>query len=320
MMRVWIKTMKNQTTDKPLLLVITGPTAVGKTSVSIHIASKLHSQIVSADARQFYRELKIGTASPTAHELNKVPHHFIGHLSIHDTYNVARYADDALKLLNKLFQKHPVVVLTGGSGLYIDTLIHGIDDLPDPDPMARKEVKAFFEREGTEGLRRWLRQTDPLYYEMVDTANPNRMMRALETFLTTGQTFSSLRQNIGCDRAFRTLKIVLNRPREVLFDRINQRTSGMVKDGLVEEAWSLFAHRHCNALNTVGYKEIYAWLANQWNLPMAVEKIKTNTRRYAKRQLTWFKRYDDAYWFHPDELDEMLLLIKENMRKANPLS
>ncbi len=296
---------------KPLLVLITGPTAVGKTALTICLARDLQTHIISADARQFYKELKIGTAPPTKVDLESVPHHFIGHLSIRDDYNVARYACDALDLLHELFVSKPVVIVTGGSGLYIDTLLHGIDDLPDPDPTARQEVKSIYALQGLEGLRRWLRQVDPQYYDLVDRANPNRMMRAIETFLTTGEKFSSLRQNSAADRSFDTLKIILDRPRQELFARINSRTSQMIRDGLVEEAWEFFSHRHTNALNTVGYKEIYAWLSGVWPLSNAVEKIKTHTRRYAKRQITWFKRYDDAYWFHPEAFDEIRTCIRE---------
>ncbi len=296
---------------KPLLVLITGPTAVGKTALTINLARELQTHIISADARQFYKELKIGTAAPTKVELQSVPHHFIGHLSLHDSYNAARYASDALELLDELFVIHPVVILTGGSGLYIDTLLYGIADLPDPDPTARQEVKNIYARQGLEGLRRWLRNVDPQYYDVVDRANPNRMMRAIETFLTTGERFSSLRKNTVADRPFDTLKIILDRPRQELFNRINSRTSQMIRDGLAEEAWRLFPHRHTNALNTVGYKEIYAWLSGVWPLSTAVEKIKTHTRRYAKRQITWFTRYDDAHRFHPQAADEILACIRE---------
>ncbi len=304
--------MKDLTIHKPTLVLITGPTAVGKTAASIRIADHLKTEILSADARQFYRELNIGTARPTNEELEQVPHHLVGHLSLHDYYNVSMFERDALATLNNLFEKHDTVLLTGGSGLYIDTLLHGIDDLPDADAGARQEVKNFFAREGLPGLRRWLKQADPLYYEKADTANPKRMMRALEIYLATGQQYSSLRKNVNRERAFHTIKIILNRPRQELFDRINRRTSHMIEEGLVEEAWELFCFRHHNALNTVGYKEIFAWLSNRYRLSDAVEKIRTHTRRYAKRQLTWFKRYEDAYWFHPEELDNMLTCIYRN--------
>ncbi len=300
---------------KHTLVLITGPTAVGKTSVSIRIAKELNTHILSADARQFYRELSIGTASPSQKELNEVPHHLIGHLSLHDYYNVSMYERDALAKLETLFQHHHTVILTGGSGLYIDTLMHGIDDIPDVGSDIRKEVQCFYAREGLQGLRRWLKQTDPQYYDLVDKANPNRMMRAMEIFLTTGKKFSALRKSSKRERPFNTIKIILDRPREELFDRINRRTLQMVEDGLVEEAWQLFGFRNYNALNTVGYKEIYAWLSNKWSLSEAIEKIKTNTRRYAKRQLTWFRRYDDAHWCHPDEKEKILGLIVDKTRR-----
>ncbi len=300
----------NPHNHKPLLVLITGPTAVGKTSFTIRLARELQTHIISADARQFYKELQIGTATPTKSQLDAAPHHFIGHRSIHDDYNAARYATDALDLLEQLFVNNPVVILTGGSGLYIDTLLYGIDDLPDPDPTVRQQVKNIYAQQGHEGLRRWLRQVDPQYYEVVDRANPNRMMRAIETFLTTGEKFSVLRQNTGVDRPFDTMKVILHRPRQELFSRINGRTIQMIRDGLVEEAWDLFPYRQHNALNTVGYKEIFAWLSGVWPLSAAVKKIQTHTRRYAKRQITWFKRYDDAHWCHPEAYDEILSRIR----------
>ncbi len=291
--------------------MIAGPTAAGKTSLCIDLAREINTEIVSADARQFYRELQIGTASPTKEERKQIPHHLIGHLSIPDYYNVAIYEKQALDIINSLFRVNDFVILTGGSGLYLDTIYSGIDDLPDPDPAQRQRVKQIFANEGLTGLRNWLRKIDPVYYDEVDRANPKRIMRALEVYFSSGHAFSTLRKKQPLQRPFRIKRVVLNRSREELFQRINHRTDEMIRQGLIEEAIGLYPMRHHNALNTVGYKELFDWLANRWNLSLAVEKIKTNTRRYAKRQLTWFKRYEDAAWFHPEDKAGILEYIRQ---------
>lgn len=293
------------------LILITGPTAIGKTDLSLEIAQKLKAEILSADARQFYRELKIGTARPSDNVLQTVPHHFVGHLSVNDYYNVAMYEKQAIALLNELFRSSDYALLVGGSGLYIDTLCEGIDDMPDPDADSRKRVQQVFDKEGLEGIRAWLKQVDPAFYSMVDLANPKRIMRALEVYLSTGRQYSSLRTMKRKSRPFSIKKIVLDRPRVELFSRINQRVDEMVKAGLVEEALIHFRNRHLNALNTVGYKELFGWLSNQCPLAVSIEKIKTNTRRYAKRQLSWFKKYKDAARFHPNDIDAIMQFIQQ---------
>ncbi len=292
------------------LVVITGPTAVGKTETSLTIAGELQAEIISADARQFYHELKIGTAAPTPSELQRVKHHFAGHLSIFDYYNASRFEQEALARAEELFINSDYVVVTGGSGLYIDALCKGIDDLPDIDPLIRNEVQQLLQKQGLEGLRSHLRSIDPEYYNEVDKANPNRMMRGIEIYLATGEKFSQLRKKQTVQRPFHIKKVILNRPRHELFQRINHRTDVMVKDGIVEEAIRFFKYRHLNALNTVGYKELFAWLENRMELPAAIEKIRIHTRRYAKRQLTWFKRYEDAQWFLPSETHNILRYVK----------
>lgn len=293
------------------LVVVTGPTAVGKTALAIELARHYQTEILSADARQFFREMKIGTSMPSDEELATVRHHFIGHLSVADYYNVSMYEQQALLLLDRLFMKHDHVVLAGGSGLYIDTLCHGIDSLPEADPEIRRKVRRFYMQHGLPGIRSWLRSIDPVYYNRVDLANPNRMMRGLEVHLQTGKPYSEHLSRPSQPRPFAIKMIVLNRDRQELFAMINDRVDRMVRAGLVEEALACYPFRDTNALKTVGYKEVFAWLSNAWPLHTAIEKIKTNTRRYARRQLTWFKRYSDAGWFHPDDAQAVRQFIEE---------
>jgi tRNA dimethylallyltransferase len=282
-----------QNINKPTLVVVTGPTAVGKTSLTIDLASELNTSIISADSRQFYKELRIGTAFPDNDELKHVPHYFLGHLSIQDYYSVSRFEQDVLHLLPKLFEKNPIVILTGGSGLYIDAVCKGIDDLPDPDPNIRAHVMSLFENEGIEGLRKQIKLLDPAYYDLSDIANHKRLMRALEVTLQMGEPYSSFLTRTEKYRSFDIIKYCLNRPREILFDRINQRVDQMIEKGLLDEVKSLTPFKHLNALNTVGYKELFDYLEGKLTFDQAVEDIKTHTRRYAKRQLTWFKRDGD---------------------------
>lgn len=297
-----------KSSDKTLV-VVAGPTASGKTNLSIQLARLLQTEIVSADARQFYHELKIGTAAPTPHELALAKHHLTGHLSVCDYYNVSAYELQAIAIINQLFKYHDFVLLTGGSGLYIDAVCRGLDDIPPVDHEIRKKVDQIFSLGGLQALRVFLKNTDPRYYQQVDLANPNRMKRAIEVFLSTGKKMSELRLNKQNLRPFRIKTIVIDLPRPELFERINNRVDLMVANGLIEEAIGLFANRQLNALNTVGYKEIFNWISGKYNLADAVEKIKTNTRRYAKRQITWFKRYDDAMWVNPANVPEIVSFI-----------
>ncbi|MDO9511022.1 MAG: tRNA (adenosine(37)-N6)-dimethylallyltransferase MiaA [Bacteroidales bacterium] len=294
------------------LIVIAGPTACGKTALSVEIAKHLKTEILSADSRQFYHEMKIGTAAPDIEEQDGIKHHFIGHLSIHDDYNVSRYENDALACLKIIFQQSDFAICTGGSGLYIRALCNGIDNFPDIDPTLRESLNEQFKTQGIESLRQQLKLLDPDYYHEVDLANPMRLLRALEVCYTTGQAYSQQRTTPKHSRPFNILKIVINRPREELFNRINLRTNKMIDDGFLQEAESLFEFRQLNALNTVGYKELFAHLGNQMSLMDAVEKIKTNTRRYAKRQLTWFTREDDYHWYNADDKDEIIKFIESN--------
>ncbi|GAP44315.1 tRNA dimethylallyltransferase [Lentimicrobium saccharophilum] len=282
------------------LIVIAGPTAVGKTDVAIAVARYFGCEIISADSRQFYRGLKIGTAAPSAEQLSAVKHHFVGHLSVKDAYDVSRYEKEALELLQRLFRENRFAVLTGGSGLYIQAVCDGFDELPDSDPRIRADLRDKLEREGLASLRALLRQSDPAYYGQVDLANPNRILRALEVSLTTGKPFSSFRKRDLADRPFSTVKICLDLPRHELHNRINARVDAMMTSGLLEEARHFYPERTLNALNTVGYKELFQYFDGLCSLEEAVEKIKTNTRRYARRQLTWFRKDKEVVWCRPD--------------------
>ena len=278
------------------LIVIAGPTAVGKTSYAIELAQKYDTEILSADSRQFYRELQIGTAAPTKEELAAAPHHFIGNLSIHDYYNVSMYEQEAMQLIEDLFQKHDKLIVVGGSGLYIDALCYGIDELPDADERLRSEIKSRYAEEGIEYLQKEVARLDPEFYKVVDQNNHKRLQRALEVCLATGKTYSSQRTNKKKSRPFAIRKLVLNMERELLYERINRRVDLMMEAGLLDEVKSLLPFRELNALKTVGYTELFRYLDGDISLEQAVTDIKTNSRRYSKRQVTWFKRYDDFEW------------------------
>ena len=298
--------------DSPaILIVITGPTAVGKTSVSIELARTLSVEILSCDSRQFYKEMKIGTGRPSLNQLQLIPHHFIAHLSIHDNYNVSRFESDALQKLDQLFKTSPFALLVGGSGLYINAVCHGIDDLPDPDRALRDQLNNLYHTEGIKALQDKLWELDPIYFKHVDQSNPKRLLRAIEVCLTTGLMYSSLRKNEPKPRKFRILKIGLQRDREDLNNRINSRVDQMMEEGLLAEVKELIPFRHLNALNTVGYKELFDYFDGKYTLEQAVEKIKTHTRRFAKRQMTWFRKDQEIQWFHPDDLHKILQLIKK---------
>lgn len=294
---------------KNKLIVIAGPTAIGKTAKAIQLAQSLDSEIISADSRQFYKELKIGVAAPSTDEMEAVKHHFVGHLSITDYYNVSRYEHDVLQLLKSYFKKHHYAILVGGSGLYIDAVCKGINELPDTDIDMRQKLKDIYTKDGLEPLKKQLQELDPSYYQIVDLNNPNRILRALEVCLATGSTYTSLRNNETKAREFEIIKIGLDRPREELFNVIEQRVDRMIQVGLVDEVRSLQDYKNLNALNTVGYKEIFNYLDGEWSFDKAIEKIKTRSRRYAKRQLTWFRKDQDFTWFHPDEIDKILAYI-----------
>jgi tRNA dimethylallyltransferase len=286
---------------QPSLIIITGPTASGKTELAIEVALRLGACVVSADSRQFYRRLKIGVASPGPEELASVKHHFIGHLDLADTYNVCRFAQDALRLLGEEFRSKKQVVMAGGSGLYLDAVCRGIDDLPDADPDTRAGLQKVLAAEGIAGLQQRLKALDPAYYDRVDLKNPNRLMRALEVCMITGRPYSSFRKNKPRERDFRILKIGLLRERDELGRLIDERVDRMMAGGLLEEVTALLPFRHLNALNTVGYCELFAYLDGECTLGEAVRLIKADTRRYAKRQMTWFRKDPSIRWYHPDD-------------------
>lgn len=299
--------MKNTTKT---LVVLAGPTAVGKTEIGIEIAKYFNTEIISADSRQFYQEMNIGTAKPDSQQLATIKHHFIGHLSIHNYYNVSRFEQDVLHTLENLFQHYNLVLLVGGSGLYIDAVCNGIDDFPDPAPELRAYLKGILADEGIEKLRQMLATADPEYYKTVDVNNHSRLLRALEVCMTSGSKFSELRTESKKQRDFRIVKIALNMPRQSLFARIAQRVDVMMDKGLLDEVFRLLPFRHLNALQTVGYKELFEYIDGNITLEQAIEDIKTHTRRYAKRQITWFNRNGDYTWFDPVEITKIIDFIE----------
>jgi len=295
---------------KKTLLVILGPTGVGKTNISLRLAEHFGCPIVSSDSRQFYRELKIGTAAPTEAELQRVKHYFIGSHSIFDEYNAGQYEQDAIQLLEELFKENDVVMLVGGSMMYIDAVCNGMDDIPTVDVETREFWQQQFAEKGLEFIQNELKKLDPKHYVQVDIQNPKRILHALEICSMTGKPYSDLRTGERKQRNFNILKIGLNRPRPELYDRINRRVDEMMAEGLLKEAEQFYPHKLLNTLNTVGYKEIYEFIDGNWTLDFAVNMIKQDSRRYAKRQLTWFNRDKEIRWFTPEEEEEILEYVE----------
>ncbi len=293
------------------LIVITGPTAVGKTELCIHIAKRFGIPIINADSRQIYRELRIGTATPTEEQLQAVKHYFVGTISIDDYYNASMYEQEVLQLLDEQFKHSPIQLLTGGSMMYIDAVCNGIDDIPTIREDIREEMKRRYEQEGLEALCTDLRRLDPEHYEVVDRKNYRRVIHALEICYQTGKTYTSFRKQEKKQRPFQIVKIGLHRDREELYHRINQRVDQMMAEGLLDEVRSLSDKRCNNALNTVGYKEMFTYLDGTWTLDEAVERMKGNTRRYARKQLTWFKRDELMQWFHPHQEEDIMNYISK---------
>lgn len=278
------------------LLLILGPTGVGKTELALRVAEHYGSPILNCDSRQVFRSIPIGTAAPTAEDLSRVKHYFIATRELQDDYNAGQFERDALDLLAELFRSHDVVVMTGGSMLYADAVCNGLDDLPAVPESIRAEVTAQYKTHGLSWLQQEVQRLDPAYWEIVDQSNPARLAHCVELSLATGKPYSTLRTNTRKQRPFRILKIALERPREELYERINSRVSQMMDDGLLEEAKAVYPIRHLNSLQTVGYKELFGYLDGEYDLQRAVELIRQNTRHYAKRQMTWFRRDKDIHW------------------------
>lgn len=292
------------------LVVLIGPTAVGKTDTCLAIADYLGCPIISADSRQMYKGMKIGTAMPSEEELSRHRHYFVGQLEPGEYYSAARYEEEVMELLEKEFPHHPTMLMSGGSMMYIDAVCNGIDDIPTVDDVTRTMVLEKYEREGLERLADELRILDPEYYREVDIKNPKRVMHALEICYMTGKTYSSFRKRQKKERPFRIIKIGLQREREELYERINRRVDLMIEQGLVEEVRKFTHLRHHNSLNTVGYKEIFKYLDGEWTLPFAIEKIKQNTRIYSRKQVTWYRKDEEITWFHPDDIENIIKHIE----------
>jgi len=298
--------LSNIITKPNTLFVIVGSTAVGKTAVGIHLARQFECPVISADSRQFYREMKIGTAAPAPSELAQVKHYFVGNKSVTESYNISQYENDVLELLPELFSIHNNLVMVGGSGLYVNAVCNGIDDMPDTDPVIRTQLNEVLKNEGIAVLQQKLLELDPDYYKEVDTKNPVRLQRALEVCIQTGKPYSQFRMKVKKERNFNIVKIGLELEKSVLNNRIEMRVDRMMKDGQLDEVKSLLSFRHYNALNTVGYKELFSFMDGTISLEEAILDIVNNTRHYAKRQLTWFRKDADIHWFSPDQIINLI--------------
>lgn len=297
---------------KKSLIVLVGPTGVGKTETSLALAEHFHAPILNADSRQIYKGMTVGTAAPTLEERSRAEHHFVQFLNPGDYYSAAQFELDAMALLEDLFQKHDYVLLSGGSMMYIDAVCHGIDDIPTVDDVTRKMMLERYGKEGLEPLVQELRVLDPEYYQIVDLKNPKRVIHALEICYMTGKTYSSFRTNTKKQRPFHIVKVGLRREREVLYDRINRRVTKMIQEGLEEEVKALLPFRNTNSLNTVGYKEMFAYFDGKMSLEEAADKIRQNSRIYSRKQMTWFKRDNQIKWFEPEQLGDIIAYISES--------
>lgn len=295
------------------LISIVGPTAIGKTALGIFLGKTFNTEIISADSRQFYREMTIGTAKPTINELKQVPHHFINSHSIHQPLSAGDFEKEGLEKVDLLFQKYDLLIMLGGSGLYVNALIEGLDDLPKPEESIRNLLNESFKEKGLVFLQERLKRIDPSYFKEVDISNPQRMIRAIEVFESTGVPFSHWRKKNKKTRSFRTLSIGLDMDREHLYSKINQRVDSMINSGLLNEVQSLYDVRNTLPLKTVGYTELFDFIEGKHTLEEAIRKVKQNTRKYAKRQLTWFKKNEGTTWFHPDDSDAIISYIKSRL-------
>ncbi|MBR1387079.1 MAG: tRNA (adenosine(37)-N6)-dimethylallyltransferase MiaA [Alloprevotella sp.] len=298
------------------LVVLLGPTGVGKTELSLELAERLQTPILNADSRQIYRDIPIGTAAPTQEQLRRVKHYFVGTLALDEYYSAARYEEDAIRLLEQLFERHDVALMSGGSMLYIDAICKGIDDMPSVDAEVRTAVRQRYADEGLDPLLSELKLLDPIYYKEVDPRNTQRVIHALEICYATGRPFSSYRTHSVKERPFRIVKIGLNRPRGELFERINARVGQMLEAGWMDEVRRVLPYRACNSLNTVGYKELFRVVDNEWTLDFARQRIAKNTRVYAKKQLTWFAKDETILWHHPVDKESVMADIDRRLSEA----
>lgn len=304
------------TKHRKTLVVVVGPTAVGKTAMAISLAQHFDTEIISADSRQFYREMSIGTAKPDPEELAAAPHHFIDSHSIAEEYSAGDFERDALQLLDRLFQEKDIVIMVGGSGLFVRAVCEGLDDLPKAPAALREVLNREFAEKGLESLKERLKQVDPEYYAVADIDNPQRVIRALEVYEATGKPISSYQKKNTVKRDFDIVTIGLNMDRGKLYERINLRVDKMMEMGLLGEAKSLLPYRHKPALLTVGYAELYSYLDGATSLDQAIDSIKQNSRRYAKRQITWFKKYGNTIWFEPDDIRNILNFLEQALQKC----
>lgn len=304
---------------KKNLISVVGPTGIGKTRLAIDLAKHFETEIISCDSRQFFNEMKIGTASPSQEELAEAPHHFIGNLSVEEYYSIGQYEEDALKKINELFEKYETVILVGGSMMYEKAVLEGLNDLPEADDENQKKLNGIFKNEGIEKLQKMLKELDPEYFSVVDFHNHRRLLRAIDVIWQTNKKYSELIAVSQDSRDFKTIRIGIEAPREELYDRINRRVDIMMEKGLLEEAKSLEKFKHLTALNTVGYSELFKYFDGEWDLDFAVSEIKKNSRRYAKRQLTWYRKADDIHYlqlgYSQEDFDGLIEYIDEQFQK-----
>lgn len=300
------------------LVVVVGPTAVGKTAMSVQLAKHFGTEVISADSRQFYREMEIGTAKPSQEEMDGVTHHFINSRSVSEPYDVGQFERDVLSRLEALYKRFDTVIMAGGSGLFVDAVCRGFDELPSVSEEVRTALKILYKNAGIEALQQELKASDPEYYTNVDIQNPQRLMRALEVCRATGKKFSEFRKGSKAKRPFGVIRVGLNMERQLLYQRIDQRMDKMIADGLFEEAERLYPFRALNALQTVGYREIFGFMAGDYDRDEAIRLLKRNSRRYAKRQLTWFKRDENTVWYEPSEIRKVIRYIRGRLGSERP--